>query len=159
MTTRSRRSATASWRSRASSRRRGHDHGRSLRQGRASGGQDMTTDDRSVGVGQESGARDIAATDRITMAIQYPLSAIVGQQPLIEALLVNAVSPEVGGVLVRGERGTAKSTAVRALAPLLPAVQAAVGETYAFGPGQAAPGGTVASGAVTELRAAPLVEL
>ncbi|HEY4812792.1 MAG TPA: VWA domain-containing protein [Solirubrobacteraceae bacterium] len=92
-------------------------------------------------------------------AERFPLSAIVGQQPLIEALLVNAVSPEVGGVLVRGERGTAKSTAVRALAPLLPAVQAAAGETYAFGPGQAAPGGLVSTEAVVELRAAPLVEL
>jgi magnesium chelatase subunit D len=90
---------------------------------------------------------------------RFPLTAIVGQQPLIEALLVNAVSPEVGGVLVRGERGTAKSTAVRALAPLLPAVQAAAGETYAFGPGQAAPGGAVSTEAEVELRAAPLVEL
>jgi magnesium chelatase subunit D len=90
---------------------------------------------------------------------RFPLSAIVGQRPLAEALLVNAVSPEVGGVLVRGERGTAKSTAVRALAPLLPPVEAAVEETYAFGPGQSAPGGVVASDAVMELRAAPLVEL
>jgi magnesium chelatase subunit D len=49
----------------------------------------------------------------------YPLSAIVGQEDLIEALLVCAVAPVVGGVLVRGERGTAKSTAVRALAPIL----------------------------------------
>ena len=49
----------------------------------------------------------------------YPLSAIVGQEDLVEALLVCAVNPVVGGVLVRGERGTAKSTAVRALAPLL----------------------------------------
>ena len=49
----------------------------------------------------------------------YPLSAIVGQQDLVEALLVCAVHPVVGGVLVRGERGTAKSTAVRALAPML----------------------------------------
>jgi magnesium chelatase subunit D len=90
---------------------------------------------------------------------RFPLSAIVGQRPLVEALLVNAVSPEVGGVLVRGERGTAKSTAVRALAPLLPPVEAAIGETYAFGPGQAAPGGVVAAGAETEQRPAPLVEL
>jgi len=49
----------------------------------------------------------------------YPLSAIVGQEDLVEALLVCAVAPVVGGVLVRGERGTAKSTAVRALAPML----------------------------------------
>ncbi len=49
----------------------------------------------------------------------YPLSAIVGQEDLVEALLVCAVHPVVGGVLVRGERGTAKSTAVRALSPML----------------------------------------
>lgn len=95
----------------------------------------------------------------MTRTEHFPLSAIVGQQALIEALLVNAVSPEVGGVLVRGERGTAKSTAVRALAPLLPAVEAAAGETYAFGRGQAAPGGIVSTDVAVELRAAPLVEL
>ena len=50
----------------------------------------------------------------------FPLSAIVGQPALVEALLVTAVDPRIGGVLVRGERGTAKTTAVRALAPLLP---------------------------------------
>jgi len=63
----------------------------------------------------------------------YPLSAIVGQQDLIEALLVCAVHPVVGGVLVRGERGTAKSTAVRALAPMLgpdaPLVELPLGAT------------------------------
>jgi magnesium chelatase subunit D len=52
--------------------------------------------------------------------IVFPLSAIVGQEQLIEALLINAVAPDVGGLLVRGERGTAKTTAVRGLAPLLP---------------------------------------
>ena len=52
------------------------------------------------------------------MIAPYPLSAIVGQDDLKLALLLNAVSPEVGGVLVRGEKGTAKSTAVRALAKL-----------------------------------------
>ncbi|MGH2859219.1 MAG: VWA domain-containing protein [Solirubrobacteraceae bacterium] len=63
----------------------------------------------------------------------YPLSAIVGQEDLIEALLVCAVHPVVGGVLVRGERGTAKSTAVRALAPMLgtdaPLVELPLGAT------------------------------
>ncbi len=91
--------------------------------------------------------------------IAYPLSAIVGQEALVEALLVNAVAPSVGGVLVRGERGTAKSTAVRALAPLLPPVYAAVDEPFAFGPAELAPGGKVPAGAPTAPRPAPLVEL
>src|SRR4051794_1052869 len=61
----------------------------------------------------------------------FPLSAIVGQEDLVEALLVCAVHPVVGGVLVRGERGTAKSTAVRALAPMLggPLVDLPLGAT------------------------------
>lgn len=89
----------------------------------------------------------------------YPLSAIVGQSELVEALLVNAVAPEVGGVLVRGERGTAKSTAVRGLAPLLPPVLAAAEQPFAFAPGERAPGGVVADDAATALRPAALVEL
>ena len=56
------------------------------------------------------------------MSQVFPLSAIVGQRQLTEALLINAVAPEVGGVLIRGQRGTAKTTAVRGLAPLLPAL-------------------------------------
>ncbi len=89
----------------------------------------------------------------------YPFSAIVGQRALREALLVNAVAPEVGGVLVRGERGTAKSTAVRALAPLLPAVPAAAGQPFCFAPGDLGPGGVVDGAAAVEQRPAPLVEL
>ena len=89
----------------------------------------------------------------------YPFSAIVGQEALREALLVNAVSPEVGGVLVRGERGTAKSTAVRALAPLLPPVPAAAGQAFCFTAGDLAPDGVVDAAAPVEPRAAPLVEL
>ena len=89
----------------------------------------------------------------------YPFSAIVGQEKLLEALLVNAVSPQVGGVLVRGERGTAKSTAVRALAPLLPAVPAAADQLFCFGPGDLAPDGPIATSAATRRRPAPLVEL
>jgi magnesium chelatase subunit D len=89
----------------------------------------------------------------------FPFSAIVGQEALREALLVNAVSPDVGGVLVRGERGTAKSTAVRALAPLLPSVPAAVGQSFCFAPGDLAPDGIVDGDAPVEDRPAPLVEL
>ena len=53
----------------------------------------------------------------------YPFSAVVGMADLKLALLVNAVSPAVGGVLLRGEKGTAKSTVVRGLASLLPPVE------------------------------------
>jgi len=52
----------------------------------------------------------------------YPLAAIIGQDSLKQALLLGAVNPAVGGVLIRGEKGTAKSTAVRALAALLPQI-------------------------------------
>src|SRR5438445_10415424 len=50
----------------------------------------------------------------------YPFSAIVGQDKMKLALVLNAIHPAIGGVLIRGEKGTAKSTAVRALARLLP---------------------------------------
>src|SRR5438270_9085868 len=50
----------------------------------------------------------------------YPFTAIVGQDEMKLALVLNAINPAIGGVLIRGEKGTAKSTAVRALARLLP---------------------------------------
>ena len=50
----------------------------------------------------------------------YPFSAIVGQEKMKLALVANAINPTISGVLIRGERGTGKSTAVRALARLLP---------------------------------------
>jgi magnesium chelatase subunit D len=56
------------------------------------------------------------------MRIPYPFSAIVGQEEMKLALLLNAVSPQIAGVLVQGEKGTAKSTAVRALQALLPSI-------------------------------------
>ncbi len=58
----------------------------------------------------------------------YPFSAIVGHDQLRLALILCAVRPEIGGVLIRGEKGTAKSTAVRALAALLSAASDPAGE-------------------------------
>ncbi|MCD8502886.1 MAG: hypothetical protein LRY71_16040 [Bacillaceae bacterium] len=49
----------------------------------------------------------------------YPFSAIIGQERIKKALLMNVVNPKIGGVLITGERGTAKSTMVRALGDLL----------------------------------------
>jgi len=53
----------------------------------------------------------------------YPFTAIVGQEDMKTALILNVINPRIGGVLIRGERGTAKSTVVRALARLLPPIK------------------------------------
>ena len=53
----------------------------------------------------------------------YPFAAIVDQDRLKRALLLNAINPRIGGVLIRGAKGTGKSTAVRALVDLLPSVE------------------------------------
>lgn len=68
------------------------------------------------------------------MSTPYPFTAIVGQDDLRLGLLLNAVSPAVGGVLVRGEKGTAKSTAVRALAALMPEVSVVPGCRFSCAP-------------------------
>lgn len=73
-------------------------------------------------------------------APHYPFTAIVGMDDLRLGLLLNAVSPAVGGVLVRGEKGTAKSTAVRALAALMPDVDVVAGCRFSCAPGAPDPG-------------------
>ncbi|MDQ3966053.1 MAG: putative cobaltochelatase, partial [Actinomycetota bacterium] len=95
-------------------------------------------------------------------AYQYPFSALVGQEDLKLALLLNAVSPEIGGVLVRGERGTAKSTAVRALAKLLPPIKVVAGCPYSCdpeSPNPDCPAGPHPEDAPVEERPVRLVEL
>lgn len=72
------------------------------------------------------------------MRVTYPFTAIVGQEKMKRALLLNAVHPLIGGVLIRGERGTAKSTAARGLAALLPSIQAVEGCPFACRPDQTA---------------------
>ncbi len=68
------------------------------------------------------------------MAVVFPFSAIVGQDEMKLAILIAAVDPRIGGVLVFGDRGTGKSTAVRALAALLPKMRAVVGCAYGCDP-------------------------
>ncbi|MFG1823995.1 VWA domain-containing protein [Microbispora bryophytorum] len=97
----------------------------------------------------------------------YPFSAVVGLADLKLALVLNAVSSRVGGVLVRGEKGTAKSTIVRALAAQLPRVAVVAGCRFHCDPGAPDPGcpdgphETTAdrADAAGALRAASLVEL
>lgn len=95
------------------------------------------------------------------MSTPYPFTAIVGQDDLRLALLLNAVSPAVGGVLVRGEKGTAKSTAVRALSALIPQVPVVPGCRFSCDPASpdpACPDGPHEAGGGTA-RPARMVEL
>ncbi|MFI0728897.1 putative cobaltochelatase [Streptomyces sp. NPDC021225] len=94
-------------------------------------------------------------------AAPYPFTALVGMADLRLALLLNAVSPAVGGVLVRGEKGTAKSTAVRALAALLPGIDVVPGCRFSCDPAAPdprCPDGPHEPGSGT-LRPARMVEL
>ncbi len=64
----------------------------------------------------------------------FPFSAIVGQDQLKLSLILNAINPQIGGVLIRGEKGTAKSTAVRALSAFLPRIAVVEGCPYNCNP-------------------------
>jgi len=92
----------------------------------------------------------------------YPFAGIVGMADLKLALLLNAVSPAIGGVLVRGEKGTAKSTMVRGLAALLPPVPVVPGCPYTCDPAApepSCPAGPHDAASSPELRAVTLAEL
>lgn len=103
------------------------------------------------------------------MPLQYPLSAVVPSQAgdrddMTLALVLTTISPEVGGVLVRGEKGTAKSTTVRALASVLPPIEVVAGDRFSSRPGDTSPDGPAPDNrwpldAETETRPVRLVEL
>ena len=77
------------------------------------------------------GAREAPTFDRRPV---FPFTALVGQERMKRALILNTINPRIGGVLIRGEKGTAKSTAVRALANLLPEIEVNPGCTFACDP-------------------------
>jgi magnesium chelatase subunit D len=64
----------------------------------------------------------------------YPFSAIVGQEMMITGLLLNAINPRIGGILIRGDKGTGKSTAVRSLGAILPQIEVRNGCPFSCGP-------------------------
>src|SRR3954471_10025921 len=100
--------------------------------------------------------------ERNVVGLTYPFGAVVGMDDMRLALLLNAVSPAVGGVLVRGEKGTAKSTTVRALAALLPPVAVIAGCRFACDPAApdpACPDGPHSADDRAVTRPARLVEL
>ncbi|MBZ9570231.1 VWA domain-containing protein [Methanobrevibacter sp. TMH8] len=60
----------------------------------------------------------------------FPFTAIVGQEKIKKALILNAINPSIGGVLIKGDRGTGKTTGVRALANLLPEIEVVEGDIF-----------------------------
>jgi magnesium chelatase subunit D len=91
--------------------------------------------------------------------VNYPFSALVGQDRLSIALLLGAVDPRIGGVLVRGSKGSAKSTAVRGLAALLPDIATRAGCAYNCPPAEPAELCPSCADAPEQWRPTPLVEL
>jgi magnesium chelatase subunit D len=93
----------------------------------------------------------------------FPFSAIVAMDDMRLALILNAISPAIGGVLVRGEKGTAKSTAVRALTTVLPPVEVVAGCRFSCSPSAPDPqcpdGPHPAGAVVSQSRPTRLVEL
>jgi magnesium chelatase subunit D len=96
------------------------------------------------------------------MPQHYPFSAVVGSEDMALALILTTVAPEIGGVLVRGEKGTAKSTIVRALAGVLPPIDVVAGDRFSSDPADPAPlspDGPFPADAPTDTRPVRLVEL
>lgn len=101
------------------------------------------------------------------MPQHYPFTAVVGADPdhlddMALALVLTTISPAIGGVLVRGEKGTAKSTLVRALAAVLPPIDVVAGDRFSSDPRESAPlspDGPFGPDAAVETRPVRLVEL
>lgn len=64
----------------------------------------------------------------------FPFTAVIGQEEMKLALLLNVIDPRIGGVMIMGDRGTGKSTTIRALADLLPEIEVVAGDPYNSSP-------------------------
>jgi magnesium chelatase subunit D len=93
------------------------------------------------------------------MQPSFPFTAIVGQETLKRALLLSIIQPSLGGVLIRGTKGVAKSTAVRALAALLPPIETVAGCPFQRQPGEEVPDWPLPEDAPPCVRPVPLIEL
>jgi magnesium chelatase subunit I len=91
--------------------------------------------------------------------MSFPFAAIVGQDEMKRAIVLAAVDPSIGGVLVFGDRGTGKSTAVRALAALLPPIRAVRGCPVNSARPEDVPDWVAGAGTETEARPTPVVDL
>src|ERR1700756_5864227 len=94
-------------------------------------------------------------------AHEFPLAALVGQEQLKTALLLCAVNPGMGGVLIRGDKGSAKSTAARGLAGVMAPIERVVGCAYNCAPTEPAASCEVCSGAqrVVDTTPVPFINL
>lgn len=70
------------------------------------------------------------AAQKKTRRLVFPFTAIVGQEEMKLALLLNVIDPKIGGVMIMGDRGTGKSTTIRALADLLPEIEIVEGDAF-----------------------------
>jgi magnesium chelatase subunit D len=86
----------------------------------------------------------------------FPLAALVGQDQLKQALLLCAVNPGIGGVLIRGDKGSAKSTAARGLAAVMAPIERVVGCAYHCAPGEPAASCEVCNGPQREVQTTPV---
>jgi magnesium chelatase subunit D len=102
---------------------------------------------------EDDGAEGISMTQTV---YDFPLAALVGQEQLKSALLLCAVNPGIGGVLIRGDKGSAKSTAARGLAGVMAPIGRVVGCAYNCAPGEPASCCEVCSGIASSLETTPV---
>src|SRR5438128_100408 len=93
------------------------------------------------------------------MISTFPFSAIVGQETLKRSLLLAVIQPSLGGVLIRGTKGVAKSTTVRALTGLLPPIETVAGCPFQRFPGESLPDWPLPGAAAVISKSVPIVEL